>query len=86
MMGNRKFMDLMMEDEIHWQGRTISHPADVTCVRDYMQVRDLMVIFRLMVIKIKSCSRLFSPLSTRVTWMSYLRVWAGKTMGGGVYL
>ncbi|XP_017315724.1 uncharacterized protein CXorf58 homolog isoform X2 [Ictalurus punctatus] len=37
MMGNRKFMDLMMEDEMHWQGRTISHPADVTCMRDYMQ-------------------------------------------------
>lgn len=34
-------MDLMMEDEIHWQGRTISHPADVMCIRDYMQVRDV---------------------------------------------
>ncbi|KAF5891875.1 zinc finger Y-chromosomal 1-like protein, partial [Clarias magur] len=37
MMGNRKFMDLMQEDEVHWQGRVISRPADVTCIRDYMQ-------------------------------------------------
>ncbi|KAB5522210.1 hypothetical protein PHYPO_G00157020 [Pangasianodon hypophthalmus] len=37
MMGNRKFMDLMMEDELHWQGHTIARPADVTCIRDYMQ-------------------------------------------------
>ncbi|XP_046695838.1 uncharacterized protein CXorf58 homolog isoform X2 [Silurus meridionalis] len=37
MMGNRKFMNLMMEDENHWQGRTIWHPAEVMCTRDYMQ-------------------------------------------------
>ncbi|KAM9440474.1 LOW QUALITY PROTEIN: uncharacterized protein CXorf58 homolog [Clarias gariepinus] len=37
MMGNRKYMDLMQEDEVHWQGRVISRPADVTCIRDYMQ-------------------------------------------------
>ncbi|XP_058239663.1 uncharacterized protein CXorf58 homolog isoform X2 [Hemibagrus wyckioides] len=37
MMGNRKFMDLIMEDEIHWQGRTVSQPADVSCIRDYIQ-------------------------------------------------
>ncbi|XP_053341898.1 uncharacterized protein CXorf58 homolog [Clarias gariepinus] len=37
MMGNRKFMDLMQQDEVHWQGRIISRPADVTCIRDYMQ-------------------------------------------------
>lgn len=47
-------MDLMMEDEMHWQGRTISHPADVTCMRDYMQVRDVTLIVQLTAIKIKA--------------------------------
>ncbi|KAI4890039.1 hypothetical protein NFI96_023773 [Prochilodus magdalenae] len=37
MMGNRRFMDLLMEDEVQWHGREISDPTDVTCMRDYIQ-------------------------------------------------
>uniref|UniRef100_A0A3B4E769 Uncharacterized protein n=1 Tax=Pygocentrus nattereri TaxID=42514 RepID=A0A3B4E769_PYGNA len=38
-MGNRRFMELLMEDEVQWHGREISDPIDITCMRDYVQVR-----------------------------------------------
>ncbi|XP_036436210.1 putative uncharacterized protein CXorf58 homolog [Colossoma macropomum] len=37
MMGNRRFMELLMEDEDQWHGREISDPIDITCMRDYVQ-------------------------------------------------
>ncbi|XP_007240489.1 uncharacterized protein CXorf58 homolog isoform X2 [Astyanax mexicanus] len=37
LMGNRKFMDLMVEDEVWWRGRNIADPLDITCMRDYIQ-------------------------------------------------
>ncbi|XP_017540557.1 putative uncharacterized protein CXorf58 homolog isoform X1 [Pygocentrus nattereri] len=36
-MGNRRFMELLMEDEVQWHGREISDPIDITCMRDYVQ-------------------------------------------------
>lgn len=47
-------MDLMQEDEVHWQGRIISRPADVTCIRDYMQVRDATLVTQVMDVEIKT--------------------------------
>ncbi|KAL6464097.1 hypothetical protein MHYP_G00284880 [Metynnis hypsauchen] len=37
MMGNRRFTELQMEDEVQWRGREISDPIDITCMRDYVQ-------------------------------------------------
>ncbi|XP_076867701.1 uncharacterized protein CXorf58 homolog isoform X2 [Brachyhypopomus gauderio] len=36
-MGSRTFVDHMTEDDIQWRDRVISDPADITCMRDYMQ-------------------------------------------------
>ncbi|XP_026854296.2 putative uncharacterized protein CXorf58 homolog isoform X2 [Electrophorus electricus] len=36
-MGKRKFVELMTKDEIQWRDQAISDPADITCMRDYMQ-------------------------------------------------
>ncbi|XP_051551962.1 uncharacterized protein CXorf58 homolog [Myxocyprinus asiaticus] len=37
MMGNRTFLELITEDEIHRQNKMITEPQDVICMRDYMQ-------------------------------------------------
>ncbi|KAJ7996731.1 hypothetical protein DPEC_G00240070 [Dallia pectoralis] len=37
MMGNRKFMNYIIADEIQRQGRVVADTCDVTCMRDFMQ-------------------------------------------------
>uniref|UniRef100_A0A3P8Z0P2 Uncharacterized protein n=1 Tax=Esox lucius TaxID=8010 RepID=A0A3P8Z0P2_ESOLU len=37
MMGNRKFINHIIADEIQRQGRIIADTCDITCVRDFMQ-------------------------------------------------
>lgn len=38
MMGNRKFLELLMTDDVLGGGQSVTEAADVVCMRDFMQV------------------------------------------------